>query len=203
MAEQVSIPSSGPIEVRRVGYADPGLLGLLGFVLATFTAQLEHFGVQDEAPVFWIGAVFGGVLQIIAGLLSFKLNDNFHFIVYSAFGWYWIVAPGFLLAHEIEFFEVTNDARAIFVLAFAALAAMFIPAAAKEHTALPLALVFVATGLLVQGLSELAESDTGVLVGSTILFAAAATAAYMLVAKFYKLTLGWNFPLGPPWIKAD
>jgi len=49
--------------------ADPGLIGLLGFVIATVAAQLEHLGVQDSNAVFWIGAVLGGVVQVNAGML--------------------------------------------------------------------------------------------------------------------------------------
>ena len=36
----------------RARTADPGLIGLLGFVIATLTAQLAHLGVQDESAVF-------------------------------------------------------------------------------------------------------------------------------------------------------
>ncbi len=94
--------------------ADPGLIGLLGFVIATLTAQLEHLGVQNEAPVFWVGAVFGGVVQVTAGMLSYFRGDNFHFVVYNAFGWYWIVVPGFLLGQQVGVFQVTGPARGVF-----------------------------------------------------------------------------------------
>jgi succinate-acetate transporter protein len=192
--------AANPLNVRQVGLADPGLIGLMGFTFATFAAQLEHLGVQDEAPVFWIGAVFGGILQIIAGLLSYKQGDNFHFLVYSAFGWYWILAPGFLVAHEIDFFDVSTVARGLLVLLFALLAACFVPAGAAYQSVLPVTLILVSLGLLFQGSSEILESDGGILVGTWILLGAATLAGYMLVAKFYKLTLGWNLPLGPAWL---
>lgn len=44
--------------------ADPGLIGLLGFVTATLTAQVAHLGVQSESAVFWVGAIFGGADRI-------------------------------------------------------------------------------------------------------------------------------------------
>ena len=108
-----------------------------GFVIATMTAQLAHLGVQDESPVFWVGAVFGGVVQVTAGMLSYFVGDNFHFIVYNAFGWYWIVVPGFLLGEELGFFEVTSTARGLFSLTFAILALAFAPAGAVHNSVLP------------------------------------------------------------------
>ena len=105
--------------------ADPGLIGLLGFVIATVAAQLAHLGVQDSNAVFWIGAVFGGFVQVTAGMLSYFKGDDFHFAVYNAFGFYWIVVPGFMLGEELRIFEVTDAERGIFALGFAVIALAF------------------------------------------------------------------------------
>jgi succinate-acetate transporter protein len=189
-----------PVTIVSVGYGDPGLIGLLGFAFATFAAQLAHLGIQEEAPVFWIGAVFGGALQITAGLMSYRQGDNFHFLVYSAFGWYWIVSPGFLFAHEVGFLDVSAQGHGIFVLAFAFVTACFVPAGATYHSVMPVTLILVSAGLALQGISELVESDAGVKAGSIVLIGAALLAGYMLIEKFYRLTLGWSLPLGPRWL---
>lgn len=183
--------------------ADPGLIGLLGFVLATVTAQLEHLGLQNVSPVFWIGAVFGGVVQVIAGMLSYFIGDNFHFIVYNAFGFYWIVVPGFLLGEEIHLFEVTGQARGVFALFFALLALAFSPAGATHNSTLPLTLLAVALGLGLQSIGAFFAIPILGVVGAVTLLIASALAAYMLVEKFYWLTLGKHVvPLGPPWIRG-
>lgn len=182
--------------------ADPGLIGLLGFVIATLTAQLEHLGVQEVAPVFWVGAAFGGVVQVTAGMLSYFNGDNFHFIVYNAFGWYWIVVPGFLLGEEIGFFGVTGTARGVFALVFAVLALAFAPAGSVHNTVLPITLLCVALGLGLQSAAAFAGSPVLGSAGAYVLLLASALAAYMLIEKFYWLTLGRRvIPLGPPWLK--
>ena len=181
--------------------ADPGLIGLLGFVLATVTAQLEHLGFQDVSPVFWIGAAFGGVVQVTAGMLSYFNGDNFHFIVYNAFGWYWIVVPGFLLGEEIGFFEVTGQARGVFALFFALLALGFSPAGAAHNSVLPVTLLCVALGLGLQAAGAFSGVAAFGAAGAVVLLIASALAAYMLMEKFYWLTLGRHVvPLGPPWV---
>ena len=189
---------------RNPRTADPGLIGLLGFVIATMTAQLAHLGVQDESPVFWVGAVFGGVVQVTAGMLSYFVGDNFHFIVYNAFGWYWIVVPGFLLGEELGFFEVTSTARGLFSLTFAILALAFAPAGAVHNSVLPVTLLFVSAGLAAQAAGSFSGVETLGIIGSVLLIAASALAAYMLIEKFYWRTMGKRVvPLGPPWIPGN
>ena len=181
--------------------ADPGLIGLLGFVIATLTAQLEHLGVQSEGPVFWVGAVFGGVVQVTAGMLSYFKGDNFHFVVYNAFGWYWIVVPGFLLGQQVGFFQVTAPARGVFALVFAVLALAFAPAGAVHNSVLPVTLLCVTAGLGCQSIGAFYDSQPFVTIGAVVLLVASALAAYMLIEKFYWLTMGRHVvPLGPPWI---
>lgn len=193
-----SRPRGIPASSRR---ADPGLIGLLGFVIATLTAQLEHLGVQTESSVFWVGAVFGGVVQVIAGMLSYVEGDDFHFLVYNAFGWYWICMPGFLLGGELGFFEVTGTPRGVFSLMFAIIALGFVFAAATHNTVLPVTLVCVSLGLALESVGAFAGIDALGTAGAIVLLIASALATYMLVEKFYWRTMGRRVvPLGPPWI---
>lgn len=196
------------VHVKRPGegfrVADPGLIGLLGFVIATVTAQLEHLGIQEAGTVFWVGAVFGGVVQVIAGMLSYFAGDNFHFIVYNAFGWYWIVVPGFLLGEEFGFFEVTAPARGFFSLTFAILAFVFVWAGAVHNSVLPVTLLCVCAGLGFQASGAFTADHLLGVIGSVLLLAASALASYMLVEKFYWRTMGKHLiPLGPPWIEGS
>lgn len=181
--------------------ADPGLIGLLGFVIATLTAQLEHLGVQNESPVFWVGAVFGGVVQVTAGMLSYFKGDDFHFLVYNAFGWYWICMPGFLLGGELGFFEVEGPARGVFTLMFAVIALGFVPPGAMHNSILPITLLCVSAGLGLQSAGAFGASEVFAVTGSIFLLLASALAAYMLLEKFYWRTMQRRVvPLGPPWV---
>ncbi|MBZ4488547.1 GPR1/FUN34/YaaH family transporter [Microbacterium sp. cx-55] len=184
--------------------ADPGLIGLLGFVIATVTAQLAHLGLQDESAVFWIGAAFGGIVQVTAGMLSYFVGDDFHFIVYNAFGWYWIVVPGFLLGEELGFFEVTAQARGVFALIFALLALGFAPAGAMHNSVLPVTLLCVSVGLGLQSAAAFTGVEALAVAGSLTLLAASALALYLLAEKFCWRTMHRRvIPIGPPWISGS
>lgn len=189
-------------QTRRL--ADPGLIGLLGFVIATLTAQLEHLGLQNESSVFWVGAVFGGVVQVTAGMLSYFAGDDFHFIVYNAFGWYWICMPAFLLGGELGFFEVEGPARGVFTLMFSVLALVFAGSAASRNTVLPVTLLAVSIGLGLQTISAFGGPAGFGAAGSAALLFASALAAYMLIEKFYARTLGRTvLPLGRAWFGGN
>lgn len=184
--------------------ADPGLIGLLGFVIATATAQLAHLGLQDESAVFWIGAAFGGIVQVTAGMLSYFVGDDFHFLVYNAFGWYWIVVPGFLLGEELGFFEVTAQARGVFALIFAILALGFAPAGAMHNSVLPVTLLCVSLGLGLQSAAAFTGTEGLAVAGSLALLVASALALYLLAEKFCWRTMRRRLiPLGRPWIRGS
>jgi succinate-acetate transporter protein len=184
--------------------ADPGLIGLLGFVIATLTAQLANLGVQNESPVFWVGAVFGGIVQVTAGMLSYFDGDDFHFLVYNAFGWYWICMPGFLLGGELGFFEVAGPARGFFSLVFAIIAFGFVFAAATHNTVLPVTLLCVSAGLALEAAGAFAQIAALGTAGAIVLLCATALAAYLLVEKFFWRTMGRRVvPLGRPWLAGS
>lgn len=206
----VPVDILGPMDTPRTlstphsTVADPGLIGLLGFVIATLTAQLAHLGVQNESPVFWVGAVFGGIVQVTAGMLSYFAGDDFHFIVYNAFGWYWVCMPAFLLGGELGFFEVSGLARPMFSLIFAIIAFGFVFAGAVHNTVLPLTLASVSLGLGLEAIGAFVGSDPLGVVGAWFLLAASALATYMLIEKFYWRTMRRRvLPLGPAWIAGS
>ncbi|MFG6443736.1 acetate uptake transporter family protein [Microbacterium sp. P06] len=198
---------SSPLALRLArtpSTADPGLIGLLGFAIATLTAQLAHLGVQNESSVFWVGAIFGGVVQIIAGMLSFAIGDDFHFLVYNAFGWYWLCMPGFLLGGELGFFEVAGPARGVFTLMFAVLAVLFAFPGATHNSVLPITLLCVSGGLLLQSVTAFGGAEALGAAGSILLIAASGLATYMLAEKFIRRTMGrTTVPLGRPWLRGS
>jgi succinate-acetate transporter protein len=69
---------------------NPAVVGLAGFGLTTFTLQLFNLHVIQLAPVIWLGIVFGGSCQLIAGLMEFRTGNNFGFMAFTGYGAFWI-----------------------------------------------------------------------------------------------------------------
>lgn len=84
--------------------ANPAALGLVGFGLTTVLLSLINAGVLPvggEGVVIPLALAYGGFIQILAGLLEFKLGNTFGmtaFLSYGAF-WWWF-AFLLLFAHQ-------------------------------------------------------------------------------------------------------
>jgi succinate-acetate transporter protein len=68
----------------------PEPLGLLGFGLTTFLINLHNAGVYPlNAMIIDMGVYYGGLAQIIAGLLEWKRGNFFASIAFMSYGFFW------------------------------------------------------------------------------------------------------------------
>ena len=84
--------------------ANPAALGLVGFGLTTVLLSLINAGVLPEGGegvVIPLALAYGGLIQILAGLLEFRLGNTFGmtaFLSYGAFWWWFALL--LLFAHQ-------------------------------------------------------------------------------------------------------
>ncbi|KAJ3091536.1 hypothetical protein HK102_000183 [Quaeritorhiza haematococci] len=75
------------------GIADPGPLGLFAFAICTIMLNFKNASITEAASMGLIvsyGIVYGGFIQLIAGLLEFKKQNIFGATVFSSYGGFWI-----------------------------------------------------------------------------------------------------------------
>src|SRR5512137_2811858 len=71
--------------------ANPAPLGLLGFGATTVLLNFVHnlqLGPLDSM-ILSMGIAYGGIAQIIAGLLEFRKGNTFGAIAFSSYGLFW------------------------------------------------------------------------------------------------------------------
>jgi len=83
---------------------NPAVVGLAGFGLTTMMLQLHNLGLAGLGPVVWLGLVFGGLAQMIAGLQEHKMGNNFGYTAFTAYGCFWISLAAILLGNKFEVF---------------------------------------------------------------------------------------------------
>ena len=82
---------------QAVPTANPAALGLVGFGLTTVLLSLVNSGLMPpggEAVVIPLALTYGGLIQIIAGIMEFRLGNTFGmtaFLSYGAFWWWFAV----------------------------------------------------------------------------------------------------------------
>lgn len=72
--------------------ANPAALGLVGFGLTTILLSLINAGVLPpggEGVVIPLALTFGGLAQIIAGVLEFKVGNTFGMTAFLSYGAFW------------------------------------------------------------------------------------------------------------------
>lgn len=82
--------------------ANPGPLGLMGFGMTTILLNLHNAGFFPlTSVVISMGIFFGGVAQILAGLLEYKKGNTFGLTAFTAYGCFWLSLVGILLLPEM------------------------------------------------------------------------------------------------------
>jgi succinate-acetate transporter protein len=72
--------------------ANPGPLGLAGFGLTTVVLSCVNAGLlsHDAVPVVVpLAFAYGGVAQIVAGILEFRKGNTFGMVAFLSFGLFW------------------------------------------------------------------------------------------------------------------
>jgi succinate-acetate transporter protein len=73
--------------------ANPAVLGLLGFGMTTILLNFIHnFRTPNpiDGVILAMGIFYGGIAQIIAGVLEYKRGDTFGTVAFSSYGFFWL-----------------------------------------------------------------------------------------------------------------
>jgi len=71
-------------------WANPGALGLAGFGLNTILLQIHNLGWIESTMPLIFGFFWGGVAQIIAGIIDARRGDAFGLTAFVSYGVFWI-----------------------------------------------------------------------------------------------------------------
>lgn len=70
--------------------ANPAPLGLLGFGMTTVLLNIHNTGLYPlGSMILAMGLVYGGLAQVIAGLMEFKKGNTFGTLAFTSYGLFW------------------------------------------------------------------------------------------------------------------
>jgi len=75
---------------REPQWANPGALGLAGFGLNTILLQIHNIGLIDSTLPLIYGFFWGGMAQVIAGIIDGRRGDIFGLTAFTSYGLFWI-----------------------------------------------------------------------------------------------------------------
>ncbi|EKT55423.1 acetate uptake transporter [Providencia burhodogranariea] len=89
--------------------ANPGPLGLLGFGMTTILLNLHNAGFFPLSSVILsMGIFYGGIAQVIAGLIEYKKGNTFGATAFSSYGMFWLTLVGLLFLPTMGLAEATD-----------------------------------------------------------------------------------------------
>ena len=70
--------------------ANPAPLGLMGFGMTTVLLNLHNAGFYPlGSMILAMGLVYGGLAQVIAGVMEYKKGNTFGTLAFSSYGLFW------------------------------------------------------------------------------------------------------------------
>lgn len=93
--------------------ANPAPLGLLGFGLTTVLLNLHNAGLFPlDTMILAMGLAYGGLAQVIVGIMEFKKGNTFGTVAFSSYGLFWWSLVALILLPKATFFAGLNTPTA-------------------------------------------------------------------------------------------
>ncbi len=89
-------------------YANPAPLGLLGFGMTTVLLNIHNAGFFPlSIMILCMGIFYGGIAQVIAGILEFKKGNTFGMTAFISYGFFWLTLVGIIVLPKMGVSEAT------------------------------------------------------------------------------------------------
>lgn len=82
--------------------ANPAPLGLFGFGMTTVLLNLHNAGIFEmNSMILAMGIFYGGIAQIIAGIMESKKNNSFGMTAFISYGFFWLTLVGLIIMPKL------------------------------------------------------------------------------------------------------
>jgi succinate-acetate transporter protein len=178
-------------------------LGLAAFAVTTFMLSMVNAKLMPAAitpVVFGVALMYGGIVQLIAGVIQFRTGNTFTGVLFSTFGAFWLslfaIAQFFL--KDIPPLQA-GHALGLFLYGFGIFTVWIWLASFRSNVVVVMALAGLAATLFVLGAGNYSGSGLTVETGGYMGLVVAALAAYLSCAELceaaYKRSVLPLFPL--------
>jgi uncharacterized protein len=197
---------ASPAAAAGAGWGNSAPLALAAFAVTTFMLSMINAGLVNAGitpVVFGVALMFGGLTQLIAGVLQFRTGNTFAGVLFSTFGAFWLSL--FAIA---EFFlkdvpaGQAGHALGLFLYAFGIFTAWIFVSSFRTNVVVVAALADLAATFFVLGAGNYGGSTGLVHAGGYLGLIVAALAAYLSCAELceaaYKHAVLPVWPLARP-----
>lgn len=180
---------------------NPAVVGLAGFGLTTLILQFHNVGWCSVGPIIWLGLIFGGLAQMIAGLQEIKTGNNFGYSAFTAYGCFWMSLALLLIGNHYGIYKSSTTDIGWFLVVWTLYTIIMWIGAMRIHSALAIVFTLLVAGFILLDLAHFGMPAMTKVAGY-VLMACALSAWYVMAHVIYADVFGRNvLPVGEPWIK--
>ncbi|WP_342645066.1 acetate uptake transporter [Mucilaginibacter sp. CSA2-8R] len=96
--------------VVKDGFANPAPLGLCAFGLTTILLNVHNAGFTElSSMILAMGIFYGGLAQVIAGVIEAKKNNTFGLTAFTSYGFFWLSLVGLLVMPKLGWAEPASN----------------------------------------------------------------------------------------------
>jgi hypothetical protein len=182
---------------------NPAVVGLGGFGLTTLVLQFHNVGwMPSLGPVVWLGLIFGGLAQMIAGLQEMKTANNFGFCAFTGYGAFWIALALILLGNNFDLFRASTTDVGWYLVAWTLFTAILWVGSLRIHGAMAFTFSTLLLGFILLDLAHFGFPWLTVVAGYELMVCAL-SAWYMMARIILNEIYGRELlPAGRPWLPA-
>jgi len=87
--------------------SNPGPLGLMAFGMTTVLLNFHNIGLYGlDTMILAMGIFYGGLAQVIAGIMEFKKGNTFGTTAFCSFGFFWLTLVFLLVLPDMGWWSV-------------------------------------------------------------------------------------------------
>lgn len=98
------------------GTANPAPLGLCAFGMTTVLLNFHNAGFFElNSMILAMGIFYGGLAQVIAGIIEAKKNNTFGLTAFTSYGFFWLSLVGLIAMAKMGFGAPSDGAMAAYL----------------------------------------------------------------------------------------
>src|SRR3954469_25475471 len=91
------------------GIANPAPLGLCAFGMTTVLLNIHNAGFFEmNTMILAMGIFYGGLAQVVAGVIEAKKNNTFGLTAFTSYGFFWLSLVGLIVMPKLGWIDKTS-----------------------------------------------------------------------------------------------
>ena len=177
--------------------ANPAPLGLCAFGMTTLLLSIHNLGITTlSSPILAMTIFYGGIAQVIAGIMEWKKNNTFGLVTFGSFGFFWISFATILMLPALGLAKAPGPAElATFLSVWGIFAMGLFICTLRMHKILMITLLAVVLLAVLLVIAQLTGNSLILQLGGVMGIIAGGLALYIGIGQMVNEIHGTMFPV--------